>query len=211
MKNKDYKGLWIPLCVMEDGKLTPSEKMLFSIIINLSENHSKGCIASNAYLAAKMGFSSRRIQQILSALKTKGFITTRNIFQEGTNRVSQRVMKISSGVSRKDIHIDNKEDKKVYIEKNKRLNDIFYDFIVYRKELNKPLGETSLKANAQKLLQLSDNSPEKARTIIKQTIEKGWLNLYELKGKINNSGNSGLAEGKILRAGGYNDYSNLGF
>ncbi len=209
MKNKEYKGLWIPLHVMEAENLTPSEKMLLSIIINLSENHSKSCNASNSYLAKKMGFSSRRIQQLLSTLKGKDYIITRNVFHEGKKDISHRVVKISSSPSRKSFHIDNKEERKVYIEKSTELNDIFYEFIKYRQELKKPLGETSLKATADKLVKISGNSSDKAKKIVIQTIEKGWLSLYDLKDE--NNSRQGLADGVILKQGGYNDYRNIGF
>lgn len=209
MKNKDYKGLWIPLHVMEDEKLTPNEKMLLSIIINLSENQSKTCNASNSYLALRMGLSTRRIQQLLSTLKDKDYIKTHNIFHEGTKDVSYRVVKISSSPSRKGLHLDNKEDKKVYIEKSKELNDIFYEFIKYRQELKKPLGETSLKATADKLVKMSGNSTDKAKKIVIQSIEKGWLSLYDLKDE--NVPKGELADGVILKQGEFNDYRNIGF
>ncbi|MCW3806123.1 helix-turn-helix domain-containing protein [Plebeiibacterium marinum] len=209
MKNKDYKGLWIPLYVMEDASLSPSEKMLLSILINLSENHTKSCNASNSYLASKMCFSSRRIQQILSTLKSKGYISARNVFHEGTKDISHRVVKVTSYPSRKGLHIDNKEDRKVYIKKNEELNRVFYNFIKYRQELKKPLAEKSLEAMAQKLVDMSNNTVERAKKIVNQSIEKGWLSLYDLKDE--NIAKGGLADGVILKQGEFNDYRNIGF
>ena len=207
--NNSFKGLWMPKDILMDTNLTINEKVLFAIIVNLSKNKEHSCKASNSYLSNMMNFTSRRIQQLLSSLKEKNYINTRNVFHEGTKIVSHRLVNISSRAPRKGVHIDNIEDRKVYIEKNTELNEIFYDFIKYRQELKKPLGERSLKVTAQKLVEMSNNTAEKAKEIVNQTIEKGWLSLYELKDKSGNRG--GLTEGKILKRGEFNDYSNLGF
>lgn len=209
MKNENYKGTWIPGQVMEDEYLTQGEKFLYSTITHLSNNDQMSCNASNAYLAQRMSISPRRVQQLLSSLKNKGYITTRNIFHEGTNRISHRVVKISARTSRRDVHVDNIEDRKAYIENNIELDEIFCDFIKYRQELKKPLRESSLKVAAQKLVTLSSGLPRKAREIVNQTIERGWLNLFELKD--GSTQHRGIAQGKILKAAGLNDYSNLGF
>ena len=207
--NHSFKGLWIPREIMMDSNLSINEKVLLAVILNLTKNKDQSCKASNAYLSQMMKLSLRRVQQLLMSLKEKNYINARNIFHEGTKNVSHRLMKISSQGSRSGLHIDNKEDRKVYIEKNPELNEIFYDFIEYREELKKPLCESSLKAVAQNLLALSNSLPEKARKIVDQTIQNGWSNLWELKN--DNLKHRRLPEGKILKKGVFNDYSNLGF
>jgi hypothetical protein len=197
MKNNrtSLKGLWIPIVILADPNLTPNERLLFN--------------ASNGYLSKVLNISTRRVQQLLSSLKKKGYISTRNIFHEDVQKVSQRLVKVIAPGLRKNLHVDNIEDSKVFIENNKELNQIFSDFINYRKESGKPLTESSIRASAQKLIELSKNDTQLARKVVDQTIENGWLSLQEVKQVKGQSPK--LAKGKILNASGLNDYNNLGF
>ncbi len=105
--NKSFKGIWIDKSILENERLSLSEKVLLAMIDVLTRNRSNESTASNKYLAKKLNITTRRVQQILSNLKTKGFISSRIKFQEGTKEVSYRAVKITSLLSRNSLHPNN--------------------------------------------------------------------------------------------------------
>lgn len=194
------KGLWIPDPVLKDDKLTMVEKVVYSMLLSLSNNEDNECFASNSYLSKTMKITSRRIQQILSSLKNKGYISTRNIFHGDTKKISHRVVKIISSPLRKGLHVDNTNYKTDYIIQDRAVREIFNEFVKYRKEIGKPLVKSSAIASAQKLKELSGGNSNLAELIVKQTIENGWSGLFPLKDK---------PQGKLTEAGRILELSNL--
>jgi hypothetical protein len=63
------------------------------------------------------------------------------------------------------------------------------DWVQYRKELKKPMTESTVKKQAK---QLTNHPPEIQKAMIDQSIEKGWTGLFEIKEKSNghNRGNT---------------------
>lgn len=64
----------IPKRVIVSGRITSTEKLLFGIILNLSENPI-GCIATNKYLGMLMCCGISHIQKKIQNLVTHGYIT----------------------------------------------------------------------------------------------------------------------------------------
>ena len=59
--------------------------------------------------------------------------------------------------------------------------ETFFRWLSYRKELKKPFAtQSTLRQNYNKLMKLADNSPEKARLIVEQSIERQWEGLFSL-------------------------------
>lgn len=59
--------------------------------------------------------------------------------------------------------------------------ETFFRWLSYRKELKKPFAtQSTLRQNYNKLMKLADNSPEKARLIVEQSIERQWEGLFQL-------------------------------
>ena len=77
-QQRDFKGIWIPKEIWLSEQLSLMEKVLFVEISSL--DNERGCFASNAYFAAFFGISDRQIRNVISSLKTKGFVavTVRN-------------------------------------------------------------------------------------------------------------------------------------
>jgi len=194
------KGLWIPDPVLKDDKLTMVEKVVYSTLLSLSNNENKECFASNNYLSKTVELTNRRVQQILSSLKDKGYISTRNILHEGTKKISHRVVKIISSPLRKGLHVDNTDYKTDFIIQDKAVRETFNEFVKYRKEIGKPLVKSSAIASAQKLKELSGGNSNLAELIVKQTIENGWSGLFPLKDK---------SQGELTEAGRILELSNL--
>ena len=70
--SRDFKGIWIPKDVWESSELSIMEKVLFVEIHSL--DNERGCYASNRYFSEFFGVSERQIQNVIAALKGKGFV-----------------------------------------------------------------------------------------------------------------------------------------
>ena len=70
--SRDFKGIWIPKEVWESNELSIMEKVLFVEIHSL--DNERGCYASNRYFSEFFGVSERQIQNVIAALKGKGFV-----------------------------------------------------------------------------------------------------------------------------------------
>lgn len=70
-----WKGVWIPKEIWLHTKLTWLERCMVAEIGDLSSKETP-CTASNAFLADRFGTSEKRIANILSDLRKKGFIET---------------------------------------------------------------------------------------------------------------------------------------
>lgn len=90
MKERDFKGIWIPKEIWLSDKLTMQEK-LFLVEIDSLDNE-KNCYASNGHFADFFGLSKGRCSQIISSLKEKGYIEIDYYFDD--KKVKKRVIKV---------------------------------------------------------------------------------------------------------------------
>jgi hypothetical protein len=72
--NRDFKGIWIPREIWLAQGLAPTEKILWAEINSLHDREKGGCYASNEYLMQFMGIKERRLQEMISNLKSYGLI-----------------------------------------------------------------------------------------------------------------------------------------
>ena len=70
--SRDFKGIWIPKDVWMSNEFSIMEKVLFVEIHSL--DNERGCYASNRYFSEFFGVSERQIQNVIAALKGKGFV-----------------------------------------------------------------------------------------------------------------------------------------
>lgn len=71
--SRDFRGIWIPANIWLDEELSMMEKTVLAEIESLG-GASKGCWATNSYLANFFGIENRSIQRIISTLKRTGYI-----------------------------------------------------------------------------------------------------------------------------------------
>lgn len=71
---KQLQGLWIPAEYLYAEDLGQPEKILMSYILMMDQE--RHCFANNQYLADLMQLSEKRIRNMLSDLKAKGYIET---------------------------------------------------------------------------------------------------------------------------------------
>lgn len=83
-ENRDFKGVWIPKSIWLNPELSITEKCLLVEIDSLDNDDTKGCFASNEYLAGFIGLSAGRVANMVSDLRKRGFVT--QVFFDGRNR-----------------------------------------------------------------------------------------------------------------------------
>ena len=72
MKNRNFKGVWIPKEVYLDNNLSWTEKILLVEIDSL--DNEEGCFASNNYFSDFIGISPTSISTCISKLVKLGYI-----------------------------------------------------------------------------------------------------------------------------------------
>ncbi|MBI9062757.1 MAG: helix-turn-helix domain-containing protein [Marinilabiliaceae bacterium] len=211
-KNKGstkFKGIWIPVDIIEEKSLNLSEKIILAVIMSLSNNSKGICTANNRYFASILSCTDRRIQQILKKLNEKGMIEVRNKFRDEAKNISFREVKYISLTPRNKFHPYKKDDNKDLIITEGQLKKAFYRWKEYRIEINKPLVKSSELASFEKLKKLSNDNASVAEKIVRQTIENGWHSLQALK--INSSGNEDLPNGVNLKTKNHENFKDFNF
>lgn len=73
MKERNFKGVWIPAEVWLDERLTMLEKSIF-IKINGLDSSERGCYASNKHIADFCQCSERKVSEAVAKLTEMGYI-----------------------------------------------------------------------------------------------------------------------------------------
>ena len=96
MKDESKRGfvaLIIPAELLNDPNLTITDKV-FLAEINALE-HAGECFASNKHFQNFSNLSKSRVSNILSNLKSKGYISVKMFYKEGSKQISKRVIKMN--------------------------------------------------------------------------------------------------------------------
>ena len=72
MKERNFKGVWIPKEIWESDELTLREKVFLVEIDSLDGDD--GCYASNDHFAKFFGLSKNRCSEVINSLSDKGYI-----------------------------------------------------------------------------------------------------------------------------------------
>jgi hypothetical protein len=87
--SRDFKGIWIPREIWLAEGLAPTEKFLWAEIHSLHDREKGGCYASNDYLMKFMGVKERRLQEMISNLKSYGLVE--QVSFDGRERVIRAI------------------------------------------------------------------------------------------------------------------------
>lgn len=68
-----FTGIFVPRIVLDDPRLTPTDRILFGMLDGLNEP-GRGCFGSNAYLAARLRIKPRTLQDSLEKLEALGYV-----------------------------------------------------------------------------------------------------------------------------------------
>ena len=89
MSNLNLKGIWIPIEILTNEKLSDKEKIIYAIIIYLSKEN-KYCFLTNKTISELLNISITQVSNLINSLKVKGYIATELIYKENTKQVEMR-------------------------------------------------------------------------------------------------------------------------
>ena len=89
MSNLNLKGIWIPVEILIDKKLSDKEKTIYAIIIYLSKEN-QYCFITNKTISELLNISVTQVSNLINSLKSKEYIDTELIYKENTKQVEMR-------------------------------------------------------------------------------------------------------------------------
>ena len=89
MFNLNLKGIWIPIEILTDNKLSDKEKIIYAIIIYLSKEN-QYCFLTNKTISELLNISVTQVSNLINSLKSKEYIDTELIYKENTKQVEMR-------------------------------------------------------------------------------------------------------------------------
>ncbi len=89
MSNLNLKGIWIPIEILTDDKLSDKEKIIYAIIIYLSKEN-QYCFITNKTISELLNISVTQVSNLINSLKSKEYIDTELIYKENTKQVEMR-------------------------------------------------------------------------------------------------------------------------
>tara|TARA_R100001163_G_scaffold15594_2_gene14096 strand:+ start:2363 stop:3019 length:657 start_codon:yes stop_codon:yes gene_type:complete len=136
MKNRDFKGIWIPKEIWLNNELKLIEK-IFLVEIDSLDNESC-CYASNKYFSEFFGITKGRCSQVINALEKKGLISIE--FERDGKIIIARKIRVVNKLNR----VYNKSDKGIkktkggYLENDKVNNTILNNTVNNKNRFKKP-------------------------------------------------------------------------
>ena len=89
MSNLNLKGIWIPIEILTDDKLSDKEKIIYAIVIYLSKEN-QYCFLTNKTISELLNISVTQVSNLINSLKSKEYIDTELIYKENTKQVEMR-------------------------------------------------------------------------------------------------------------------------
>ena len=89
MSNLNLKGIWIPIEILTDEKLSDKEKIICAIILYLSKENSY-CYLTNKTISELLNISITQVSKLVNSLKDKKYIDIELIYKENTKQVELR-------------------------------------------------------------------------------------------------------------------------
>lgn len=201
----------IPAIVRYDKDLTPNAKLLYAEITSLCNMNgtcnasteyfcklyqvSKASIQNWLKILEDKGFIGREVvykkgsKEILTRYikildyPSKKILTTpsKEIFTDNitSNKLLDKNINLTDSNNITPTPLKSEKENLDFIRDD--FKPVYQEWLKYRKEIKKPLKETSIKANYNQLLKLANNDLETAKAIINQSIANGWQGLFELK------------------------------
>ena len=89
MSNLNLKGIWIPIEILTDDKLSDKEKIIYAIVIYLSKEN-QYCFLTNKTISKLLNISVTQVSNLINSWKKKKYIDTEIIYKENTKQVEMR-------------------------------------------------------------------------------------------------------------------------
>ena len=85
----NLKGIWIPIEILIDKNLSDKEKIIYAIILFLSQENNY-CYCTNTTLSEMFYISTTQVSKLINSLKSKRYIATEIIYKENSKQIEQR-------------------------------------------------------------------------------------------------------------------------
>ena len=89
MSNLNLKGIWIPIEILTNEKLSDKEKIIYSIILYLSKENNY-CYLTNKTISELLNISITQVSKLVNSLKDKKYIDIELIYKENSKQVEMR-------------------------------------------------------------------------------------------------------------------------
>lgn len=89
MSNLNLKGIWIPIEILTDEKLSDKEKIIYAIILYLSKENNY-CYLTNKTISELLNVSITQVSKLVNSLKYKKYIDIELIYKENSKQVEMR-------------------------------------------------------------------------------------------------------------------------
>ena len=89
MQNLNLKGIWIPIEILTDKKLSDKEKTIYAIIIYLSKENNY-CYCTNKTISRLLNITITQVSRLVNSLKDKNYIDIELIYKENSKQVEMR-------------------------------------------------------------------------------------------------------------------------
>ena len=89
MQNLNLKGIWIPIEILTDKKLSDKEKTIYAIIIYLSKENDY-CYCTNKTISELLNITVTQVSRLVNSLKDKNYINIELIYKENSKQVEMR-------------------------------------------------------------------------------------------------------------------------
>ena len=89
MSNLNLKGIWIPIEILTDNKLSDKEKIIYAIVIYLSREN-QYCFLTNKTINELLNISITQVSKLVNSLKDKKYINIELIYKENSKQIEMR-------------------------------------------------------------------------------------------------------------------------
>ena len=89
MSNLNLKGIWIPIEILTDNKLSDKEKYIYAIILYLSKENNY-CYLTNKSISELLNISITQVSKLVNSLKDKNYISIELIYKENSKQIEMR-------------------------------------------------------------------------------------------------------------------------
>ena len=89
MSNLNLKGIWIPIEILTNEKLSDKEKIIYAIILYLSKENNY-CYLINKTISGLLDISITQVSKLVNSLKDKKYIDIELIYKENSKQVEMR-------------------------------------------------------------------------------------------------------------------------
>ena len=89
MQTLNLKGIWIPIEILTDKKISDKEKIIYAIIIYLSKENNY-CYCTNKTISQLLNITITQVSRLVNSLKDRNYINIELIYKENSKQVEMR-------------------------------------------------------------------------------------------------------------------------